>query len=295
MTLGRSLAAVGVLTGFFVCPRAAAQDAVAAAPLDQLLERAGDYVSAFQAAFTHVVGVERYRQEVHAPGGGDMADLESEVFFVGLDDRRTWLTIRHVLSVNGRSVADSGGSVIDLLAERGGRARLRELADAGAQYNIGSLQRNFNDPMLALQFLGRESQKRFRFRHDGGETVNGIPAHRVAFDERERPTIIRDARSRRDVPASGVLIIDDDGTVLRSELGLQAPRRTQSKIRVTFEHEPRVEMMVPRLMEEEYRTAGSSRSREVITCRATYSNYRRFETGGRIIIPEAAQPNSRWP
>jgi hypothetical protein len=222
-----------------------------------------------------------------------MADLESEVFFVGLDDRRTWLTVRNVLRVNGRAVVGSNGSVIDLLAERGNRVRLRELADASARHNIGNLRRNFNDPTLALRFLGRTSQWRFRFRHDGGETVDGVPAYRVAFEERERPTIIRDGGGRRDVPSSGLLVLDEDGRVLRSELRLQAPRQTQSVIRVTYEYEARLQMMVPRSMDEEYRTGRSSRSRELIVCRATYSNYRRFETGARILTPQGAETDPR--
>ena len=276
----------------FVCVPVSAQEHDAP-PLDRLLERAAAYVSSLQVNLAHVVGEERYRQEVHAPDGGDMADLESEVFFVRLDDRRTSLTVRNVLTVNGRAVGGSGGSVIELLAERGTRARLRELADASARYNVGHLQRNFNDPTLALMFLDQVSQKQFLFRGDGTETIDGVQAHRVAFDERGRPTMIRDGRTRRDTPSSGVLVIDENGRVLRSELRLRASRNTEVAIRVTYEHEPKLDMMVPRLMEEEYRTGRSSRSREVITCRAWYSNYRRFETGARILAPDdaAAHPH----
>jgi hypothetical protein len=268
--------------------RAAAQDAHRAAspvPLAAVLEHAAEYVTSFQTDFARVVGLERYRQEVHAPTGGELADLESEVFFVGLDDRHTSLTVRNVLSVNGRSVAGADGSVIQLLAERGNHARLRELADASAQYNIGRLRRNFNDPTLALMFLEPASQNRFRFTAEGDGEVDGVAVRRVGFEERERPTIIRDGRSHRDAPSSGTLFIADDGRVMRSELHLKVPRDTTSSISVTFGYEPRLEMMVPTVMEEEYRTSPSSRQRELITCRATYSNYRRFETEGRVITP----------
>jgi hypothetical protein len=275
---------------------AAAQDAPRAAspvPLATVLEQASEYVTSFQADFARVVGLERYRQEVHAPAGGELADLESEVFFVGLDDRHTSLTVRNVLSGNGRSVAGAGGSVIQLLAERGNHARLRELADASAQYNIGRLRRNFNDPTFALMFLEPASQKRFRFTADGDSEVDGVPVRRVKFEERERPTIIRDGRSHRDAPSSGTLLIADDGRVMRSELHLKVPRDTTSAISVTFRYEPRLEMMVPTLMEEEYRTSTSARQRELITGRATYSNYRRFETGGRVIAPTDAGSGPR--
>jgi hypothetical protein len=254
-----------------------------AAALEALLQRAGRYVTAFEEAFSRIVGAETYRQEVHSPQGGAMSDLESEVFFVGLDDERAWLTVRHVLTVNGRSVAGSSDAITELLG--GGdknRRRLRALADASARHNIGNLRRNFNDPTLALQFLDPGYQPRFRFTRAGTEVIDGTPAHRLTFEERERPTIIRDARNGRDVPASGVLFVDDEGRVIRSELRLRAPRNTTSSIRVSYGRDSKLEMLAPQLMEEEYRTFSRS-GPEVITCRAIYSNYRRFETAARIL------------
>jgi hypothetical protein len=280
LLLTATLISPAVLVG-----RSAAQDRVPPS-LPALLERAGQYVVAFEEQFAQVVGFERYRQEVHALEGGEMVDLESEVFFVGIDDRRTWLTVRHVLTVNGRAVADSSDSVIDLLIARGNSARLRELADAGARYNVGSVRRNFNDPTLALLFLAPSSRQRFRFSDRGSDTVDGIAVRVVAFEERERPTIVRDARTRRDAPSSGLLLIADDGRVLRSELSVQIPRSTTASIKVTYGFEPKLEMMVPLLMEEEYRALRTRGTGELITGRASYSNYRRFQTGVRILPPE---------
>lgn len=259
--------------------------APATSPLSAVLERAARFVDTFEEEFSLVVGVERCRQEVHALQGGEMADLESEIFFVGIDERRTWLTVRNVLTVNGRSVAESSGSVIDLLTTRGNSARLRELADASARHNIGRVHRNFNDPTLALLFLAPASQRRFRFSDQGSTTVDGMAVRRVSFDERERPTIVRDARTRRDAPSSGLLLIADDGRVLRTELMVRIPESTTSSIKVTYGFEPGLEMMVPLLMEEEYRTVPRRGPGELITGRATYSNYRRFQTAGRILPP----------
>jgi hypothetical protein len=250
--------------------------------LEDVLQRSGRYVVSFQAAFSQVVGSETYRQEVHSPQGGAMSDLESEVFFVGLDHERAWLTVRHVLTVNGRSVADSNDAIAQLLGGDKDRRRLRALADASARHNIGSLRRNFNDPTLALLFLDPGYQPRFRFARTGMEDIDGTPVHRLTFEERQQPTIIRDARNGRDIPASGILFVDDEGRVVRSELRLRGPRNTTSSIRVSYGRDSKLEMLVPRLMEEEYRTFSRS-APEVITCRAVYSNYRRFETAARIL------------
>jgi hypothetical protein len=250
--------------------------------LDGLLQRSGRYVASFKAAFAQVVGSETYRQEVHSRQGGAMSDLESEVFFVGLDEERAWLTVRHVLTVNGRSVADSNDAIAQLLGGDKDRRRIRALADASARHNIGNLRRNFNDPTLALLFLDPGSQPRFRFARTGSETIDGTPVHRLTFDERQRPTIIRDARNGRDIPATGILFVDDEGRVIKSELRLRGPRNTTSSIQVSYGRDAKLEMLVPRLMEEQYQTFSRSGA-ELITCRAVYSNYRRFETAARIL------------
>jgi hypothetical protein len=53
---------------------------------------------------------------------------------------------------------------------------------------------------------------------------------------------------------------------------------------VTYGLDPKLAMMVPLLMEEEYRASRLPRGAgEVVTGRAVYSDYRRFETGARIL------------
>ena len=58
--------------------------------------------------------------------------------------------------------------------------------------------------------------------------------HRITYVEHERPTVIRDGRTGRDIPASGSLWVDDSGVVWRSEVRLDKAD-TFVRIRAVYE------------------------------------------------------------
>jgi hypothetical protein len=88
-----------------------------------------------------------------------------------------------------------------------------------------------------------------------------------------------------DVLSQGRVWVDPaTGAVLRTELGFYGPATAYLKenlIRVDFERDSRLQLLLPREMEETY-----GLDIEVVHGRASYRNYRRFETGGRLV----AQP-----
>jgi len=101
----------------------------------------------------------------------------------------------------------------------------------------------------------------------------------------EHPTIIRDGRSGSDVRASGRLWTTDAGIIMRTELRLKK-RDVAATIRVAYRTEPRLGIMVPAMMDEDYRFPDLSNGRFIlITAHASYSEYRRFETSARIVEP----------
>ena len=105
-----------------------------------------------------------------------------------------------------RSVGAAGGRIADIIAE-------------SASYNIGSIQRNINTPLMALQFLDADYQPRFKFKHVDkpkpvfkdarDKAINDTPVFRVStemwtieYQERDRNTIIR-RPTGDDLPAHG--------------------------------------------------------------------------------------------
>ena len=222
------------------------------------------------------------------------------MLFAWVPERHSWLTVRNVLVVDDRAVPESKGRLDAAFAlpEADRLGRLRRLRDEGARFNVGRIYRNFNDPTLVLQFLDAENQSRFAFADLGAENVNGIDARKMSFVERSTPTLLRTNTS--DLLSSGLVWVAlSDGTVLRTKLTLKdAAANTTADLVVAYQRNPKLDMFVPIRMDETYvqqRIANRavlgvpSRlgvSTERIECVATYSNFRRFETWGRLVVPK---------
>lgn len=264
-TLGRSPAAEDTLKG--------------------LLVRTAAYVDTFERAFSSVIGQEIYDQaSFDSTGSGEVRQLESEIFFVGFDQQREWLTVRNVTSVNGAPIPDSTLRIQRALAGDPYRtwARLKLLADESARFNIGPVQRNFSEPTLAVVFLDSHHQSRFKFTAAGSETIEGRRVTRLSFRETARPTVIRGATLRENLPAHGSVLVSDEGAVWASDLIVGFGRGRRAQIQVKYRWDPRLELLVPATLEETYEVA-TGRRRVSVTGKAVYSNFRRFETSIRIL------------
>jgi hypothetical protein len=273
-------------------------------PLPELLAQTGRYVEAFKQAFRVVVGDERYQQRMRRTEdrdsrvirSGGRRDIQSEMLFLSLPSERTWLTVRNVQRIDGRPIADSRQRLEDILADPGPTriARLRQVLDESARFNLGQISRNFSDPTLVLQFLQPAVQPRFAFTFAGATSSKGIDAWRIDFVERAAPTVV--TLNGADLLSRGSIWVSRaDGTVLETALAqANAALHVDARMRVTFRADPRLGMWVPARMEEEYkqqqlgwwgtppRTAVVN---ETIECVATYSNFRRFETSARVVPP----------
>jgi len=293
------------LTLALIAPLVGVRTAVAQPPSQpELLARIGRYVGEFQREFAVVVSDEDYQQRhvVRLDGGRREARqtrrLESEMVFLWVPERESWLTARNTRRVDGDAVPDSDDRLAAILEDTDGRqARLRQLRDEGARFNIGNVYRNFNDPTLVLQFLDPTLQRRFVFTLEGAVNVGGVEAWGLAFDEITRPSLIQSPTG--DLLSTGSIRVRADGTVVQTRLVLDDPEvNTQATISVRYQPNDRLDVWAPSAMEETYvRTGFESLSppgaperrvpmAERIEGTATYSNFRRFETSVRLVIPE---------
>jgi hypothetical protein len=204
---------------------------------------------------------------------------------------RAWMAIRDVLEVDGFSMAD-GTRVREALrtlhpVEVGARMR-----NANASLNIGRIVRNFNEPTLALLALDPAHKERFRFDTGKARRVNGYTRIPVAFNERERPTLIRNMKGEP-VFIEGELDVEPvTGRIWRSVVRASVgPVRLE--LTTAYARDDRLGLILPRTFHERYEEGDDSvrpdaKSRtgstayELILCEAWYSNYRRFETSVRI-------------
>jgi hypothetical protein len=300
-------AAALVIVGGGVAAQPPAPSPAPARSVRELLARAGRYVVDYGEKMSLVVGVERYTQQAREAGSAQPTSrtLVSEFALVRVN--RDWLGFRDVFEVDGVAVRDRQDRLVSVLLDRSSDRLLqgRQIADESARYNLGSVRRNFNTPTAALFFLQPENQPRFRFAKDGEDAVDGTRAWRVTYRETNRPTIIR-TTDHRDAPASGAFWIDPiDGRVLRTQLamraqveraeetdgrdGSRAPVQTTVGITVSYTPHVRFGLLLPSEMRESYvvaptRPGGSRDASATITCVATYSDFRTFETYGRLIL-----------
>jgi hypothetical protein len=225
------------------------------------------------------------------------------MLFLGFAAERTWLTIRRVQRVDGRDVADSGLRLEQLLGQAAPtrQARLRQLLDESARFNLGNIARNFSDPTLVFQFLQPRAQPQFTFTMAGTERRDGVDAVRLNYVERATPTVVT-LNDQPLVSRGSVLVARTEGTVLETVLHhTSEPINLDATIRVTFRHQPSVGLWVPVRMQETYKQQPvgwygtpprAAIVGETIECVAIYSNYRRFETSGRIVVPPGAPPSA---
>lgn len=281
-------AAAVVVLAALASPGAAARQKVS---LADLRERAGAYVLDYHRRLEAIVAEEHYVQRsTSAPsrggrGAGDPVErtLRSDFMLLpGAAGEEGWFAFRDVFEVDGQPVGSQRGRLERWLT--GSRASFlrnaRALAIDQARYNVGPILRTINVPTLALEVLMPEKQDRFRFRRAARSDDAAVSV--VTFEERRRPTIIRTPEGR-DLPARGTLWIEDaTGRVVRTELrtGNTARDQVEATITVTYALVPRLGLLLPASMDERYAGRGTG-----ITCTAVYSNFRRFETGARIVRP----------
>jgi hypothetical protein len=258
-----------------------------------VLRRAGEYASDYHVKLSVMIAEEHYVQrtgpDLSSPAstlGRPIVEhervLRSDFAIVrGFAGGSPWIGVRDVLEVDGVPVEGESSRLQSLLSDTRTPLsdRVRTLADQQAKYNLGEIYRTINVPTLALDFLLPDQQPRFRYRRSGDAVVGGRPVWKITFKERERPTLIR-TPGGADVLSTGAFWIDPQtGAALRSELhaGENLRRGFRTIIVVSYAHDARFDMLLPEDMDELY-AAGRNR----IEGHATYSNFRRFETGVRI-------------
>jgi hypothetical protein len=267
--------------------RAVAPNAAVAA----ILASAAAYLASYEHAFSVVVSEETYLQEQHLdarlstraintaqePPTDRTRTLRSDVLQASVGERE-WVAFRDVYEVDGQTVRDRDERLQKLFIETPAQAveQARRIVAESARYNLGTLQRDFNVPTMALTYLRGPNQSRSEFKIAGRKDVDGVSAVVLEFKERATPTMIQSAGA--DLPATGRFGIDaKSGRVLKTEFSV-ADRRAGGTITVTYGAVPTLTVWVPILMTEAYTGA------ETIFAKATYSNFRQFGVSvGQII------------
>jgi len=274
-----------------------AHPAAQAPSLDEVLKRSAAYVAAFHKQLSGIVAEEDYRQDTTFPAArfvdavqtGTARRLRSDLLLIKPADATRYVELRDVFEVDGVPVRDRQARLEKLLQDRSAAAesQIASIIAESARYNIGTITRNINTPLMTLPFLEAARQSRFRFKHvDKARPVfpnrqdaaaNEAAVFRVStemwtieYQERGGQTVIRrpDGSS---LPARGRFWIDPtNGSVLISELIVDGGG-VNATVTVSYQSEPLMGFLVPVEMREAY-----SRSGERITGHAQYGKFRRI-------------------
>jgi hypothetical protein len=289
LCLGRLGAVSLALAGLVLLPSAGSGR-------ESVVDAAAKYVADYERELTSIVADEVYTQEIRRqvpamPGAPPRRRAKSEIFFMFMPMERTWMAIRDVLEIDGLSV-DDGPRVREALRTLHPLEVGASMRRANASLNIGRIVRNFNEPTLALLALDPAHRERFRFDTGKPRRVGGSTRILVEFEERERPTLIRNMKGEPVFLEGEVDVEPVTGriwnSVVRASVG---PVRLE--LSTEYARDDRLELILPRSFHERYeegnpsaRPDANARSAtggyELILCEARYSNYRRFETSVRV-------------
>jgi hypothetical protein len=289
------------------------------APLAGVLARAGAYVQDFQEHLAGIVAEEKYVQDAIpdssvAPVAGlklsnprQHRELISDLLLVRPKGADRWVQFRDVYEVDGQPVRDRDQRLTKLFVAPWSSisAQVKQIADESARFNIGSLDRNINVPVLPLLFLEPELRPRFEFarvalsnplagqraavpRALPDRPAFAIPptAWEIRYREMAQGTMIRTSGDR-DMPASGRFWLEPGtGRVLMTEFLLEDPL-IRASIVVSYQSKPVAGFLVPLEMREDYFLTSS---KVKITGSATYAKFRTFQVNtDETIDPKSAR------
>jgi hypothetical protein len=273
--------------------------------LDDVIARVGDYILRFEEQMARVVAEEQYTQSLEAVLTLDSAThlgesrqygpadrklpsvgannlrtrtLRSDYALMKLDGADKWVGFRDTFEVDGSPVRDRDERLQRLLGS-GAIAQAAHIAEENARFNIGGdvVQRNINVPTFVLELLHPRNRDRFSYRRGGTETIAGRVGVVIEYRERLRPTITR-MPDGRDQPARGTIVVDSrTGEIFRTIVTWE---KVTGSVAVTFGYAPGIPVLVPTSMAERF-----THDRTLLKGDAAYTNYRQFQTGGRLITP----------
>lgn len=241
-----------------------------------VIEKAVTYLKEYKEALQFVLSDEVTVQDVLNYLGKRSAHRETsgEFFLTYLPTEGGWVSVRDIALVDGIPV-ENRDNLRELLTKATFARIGRQLADRNARYNIGTVSRNVNDPMLALVILDDKHRNRFKFERRRVEPTATGPLVTVTFSERDKPTLVRGADGSH-IFAKGELLIDAaTGRLMRTLITLKDDNTTATLTTVFTEHE-KLGLWLPSTLTERYEHRVGGRE-ETVLANSTYTNYRRFD------------------
>lgn len=258
--------------------------------VEQLLDRMANYLTNYELLLSSVVADERFEQRVvftraYRNGQPVLSDerrrIESEIGFLRLPGGVDWLGFREVQKINGKLLRDKPRRLSDLLdSAKDTLNQARAIADASAEHNMG-VPRSTNVPTAALEIIHPRNYAAHQFTLRGDDTIRRTKVAVLGFNETRRPPLVQGVGGQELVSRGRVWLEPTSGTIWRVEWIYAPAIGSPMSLKVDFDRNPVLNMMVPIEMREEFPSMGGLNSRGDGV--AYYTNYRKFGTGARIV------------
>jgi hypothetical protein len=242
---------------------------------------ASNYLDEYTTKLEAVVADETYFQETFASVGVRTASrmIKGELNLAFLPADRTWIAARDVIEVDGQPVPDRG-ALASLLLRSNLHSVLGEVMRNNSRFNIGRLTRTFSEPTLALLVLDRSRIANFSFKREQVVTERGATLVTVSFAEGKQGTIVR-SLAGSPIRSKGELVIDAATGHVHATRMMFKSDETTADIATAYMLEPKLQLWVPSVFAEHYEGIPEG-LKEIVTGSAQYTNYRRWESFGRI-------------
>jgi hypothetical protein len=290
--------------------------------LDDVLQRMSAYAAGYGERAAVIVAVEKYNQRF---GSGNPRELVAEFVIVktaagwvgyrdvtAVDGKKVTDSRDRLLSILADPSADPQA--------------LRRLSDESARYNIGPISRNFNVPTTVLLLFQPANLARFTFKRSGTDRIDGREVWKIDFTEVKMPTFTMTRAGADVPMSGTLWVIPADGAVVRTQMALRnfadattsaqipaPPTRSvaeagglssraavaygglrtiesSAEFLVSYRWHQAFAMWLPATMTERYEGPFTPSGGDAVSARATanatYSAFKRFETGAKIVIPQ---------
>ncbi len=253
---------------------------VRGAEVDTVLDRLDAYLHRYESELSTVVADEELIQETDGRLLRRLTRrLHSEVAFIRLPGDREWLGFRNVRSVDGKPLTGVK-TLAELLANTSADTQQQTslLVNESAKYNLGN-PRTINMPNLPLELVSRKYRARYDARLAGRSRLSNRAVDEVELTEVGDPPIIYN-EGRQMQSRVRAWVDAESGALWRAEVTLRVPgdSRNPTWLRVDFELETTLQIMVPTTMRERFNWIADTG-----TSLAHYTNFRRFQTSARIV------------
>jgi hypothetical protein len=272
---------------------------------EDVLKKAQEYLAAYEHQLAALVGDEHYTQRARKEDISSQNDhlflptverrLDSEVGWVVMPSLGDTIAVREVQRIDGQAVAKSGrlrslleAPTVAVVQE------VRAILDESASHNLEpELRRNINFSTFPLAYLRPANADRSKWKVRTRDKLVELQ-----FSEEKDRALVRSADGRR-YPAKGRFVLEpDSGRIHSCSLSLTEQHVsfgtvTDSTTTMTYEmsvefvNDARLDVWVPGTMRDEAKLVSQNRryieGAVGVTGEATYDNYRRFETSGRVV------------